>query len=149
MFYYKDKWQCFLPIEAFNVIIKKGGSTGNSLRICYGCNHILKIETLNRLLWFRFETWLRFRGVNRVATLIATLVATLIETSIPERFRVVIRVAIRVAIATLNRNPETYRFRFFLKIATLGVFYGCDFGFGFDRNLLKVFPGAVISQEDN
>ena len=28
----------------------------------------------------------------------------------------------------------------FCLIATLGVFYGCDYGFGFDRNLLKVFP---------
>ena len=57
--------------------------------------------------------------------------------------RVAIRVAIKVSIATLNRNPETYRFGFFLKIATLAVFYGFDYGFGFDRNLLKVFPGSV------
>ena len=54
--------------------------------------------------------------------------------------RVATRVAIRVAIATLNRNPETTWFRFFLKIATLAIFYGFDYGFGFDRNLLKVFP---------
>ena len=27
--------------------------TGNTLRICYGCNHLLEIETLNHLLWFR------------------------------------------------------------------------------------------------
>ena len=39
-----------------------------------------------------------------------------------------------------DQNPETYRFQFFLKIATLAVFYGFDYGFGFDRNLLKVFP---------
>ena len=46
--------------------------------------------------------------------------------------RVAIRVVIRVLIATLNRNPETYRFQFFLKIATLDVFYGFDYGFSFD-----------------
>ena len=27
--------------------------TGNSLRICYGCDRLLKIETLDHLLWFR------------------------------------------------------------------------------------------------
>ena len=72
---------------------------------------------------------------------IATLIATLVETSVPERFRVANRDAIRVT--TLNRNPETTRFRFFLKIETLGVFYGFDYGFCFDRNLLKVFPGSA------
>ena len=60
---------------------------GNSLRICYGCDHILEIETLNRLLWFWFETWLRFRVAIRIATLIATLVTTLVKTSVPECFR--------------------------------------------------------------
>ena len=68
----------------------------NTLRCCYGCDHLLEIETLNRLLWFRFETWLRFRVAIRIATLITTLIATLVETlvetmfvtTVPERFRV-------------------------------------------------------------
>ena len=67
-------------------------TAGNTLGICYGCDHILEIETLNRLLWFQFDTWLRFR----VAIRIATLIATLVETSVPERLRVANRVAIRV-----------------------------------------------------
>ena len=31
----------------------------------------------------------------------------------------------------------------------MGVFYGCDYGFGFDRNLLKVFPAdSLISYQE-
>ena len=82
-----------------------------------------------------------------IATLIETLVATLVETWLSQ---VSTRVSIGVAISI--RNPGTMvttrfwpgfrhnRFRFFLEIATLAVFYGFDYGFGFDRNLLKVFP---------
>ena len=36
-------------------------------------------------------------------------------------------------------------FRFFLKIETLGVFYGFDYGFCFDRNHTKVFPGCRVT----
>ena len=34
-----------------------------------------------------------------------------------------------------DRNPG---------VIAMGVFYGCDYVFGFDRNLLKVFPGRSV-----
>ena len=39
-------------------------------------------------------------------------------------------------------------FRFFLKIETLGVFYGFDYGFCFDRNHTKVFPVPGLGLRD-
>ena len=61
---------------------------------------MLKIETLNRLLWLRFET----------------LIATLVLTFVPERFRVANRVSIRVAIRNPELQPEG------TKICNPGVF---------------------------
>ena len=108
-------------------------------------------EYLKDLLWLRssfedrnpepfamvlIETW----SFAMVSIRIATLIETLIEPWSKPLFQKVAIVSIRVAIETLNRNPETTMFRFFLKIDTLGVFYGFDYGFCFDRNHTKVFP---------
>ena len=123
---------------------------GNSLRICYGCNHLLEFATLNRLPWLRFETWLRFRVAKRIATLIATLVetsvpecfqglrikiatlfATLVATTVPERFRFANRVAIRVVIRNPESQPEGPKIRkpgFFLWLRS-GLQTGLRTGF--------------------
>ena len=43
-----------------------------------------------------------------------------------------------------SRTFQGFRFEIATLIATLAIFYGFDYGFGFDRNLRKVFPGRYL-----